>query len=62
MFQKLYNEDGASAVEYGLLIAIIALAVGAAAFLLSPVIGDAFQSGADCISNPSNATCDAPTP
>lgn len=60
MFQKLYNEDGASAVEYGLLIAIIALAVGAAAFVLGPRIGSAFQSGANCIDTPTAAECTAP--
>lgn len=42
-FEKYHNEDGASAVEYGLLIAFIAILVAAAAATLGPVVQDQFE-------------------
>lgn len=46
-FSKLINrrdEDGASAVEYGLLVAAIAAVVVAIVFLLGGVMKDTFQT------------------
>jgi pilus assembly protein Flp/PilA len=55
------DERGASAVEYGLLIAGIAALIVVAVFALGPVVRDAFESTCDVIgSNATPATdCDA---
>jgi pilus assembly protein Flp/PilA len=55
------DERGASAVEYGLLIAGIAALIVVAVFALGPIVRDAFESTCDVVA--SNATpssdCDA---
>lgn len=55
------DERGASAVEYGLLIAGIAALIVVAVFALGPIVRDAFETTCDVIG--SNATpssdCDA---
>ncbi len=43
------NEDGASAVEYGLLVAGIAAVIFAIVFLLGDQINGAFTDTNDCI-------------
>lgn len=43
------TEDGASAVEYGLLVAGIAALVVAVVFLLGGVVGDSFQDTCNAI-------------
>jgi pilus assembly protein Flp/PilA len=47
--QALRNEDGASAVEYGLLVALIAVVIIAAVTLLGLSLEDIFDSVADAI-------------
>ncbi|MDP2773226.1 MAG: Flp family type IVb pilin [Nocardioides sp.] len=49
------NERGASAVEYGLLIAGIAALIVVAVFALGPVVRDAFSD--TCASINSNTAC-----
>ena len=49
------DEKGASAVEYGLLVAGIAAVIVAVVFLLGGQIHDAFKKTSDCIS--SQASC-----
>ena len=44
------RDEGASAVEYGLLIALIAVVVSAGAFALGGALNGLFQSTADCVS------------
>jgi pilus assembly protein Flp/PilA len=53
------NEDGASAVEYGLLVAGIAALIVAIVFLFGGVIKNAFSSTCGKISSSgsANATC-----
>jgi pilus assembly protein Flp/PilA len=53
------EERGASAVEYGLLIAGIAAVIVVAVMALGPVVSDAFSSTKDniCDSATSNAGC-----
>ncbi len=55
------GERGASAVEYGLLIAGIAAIIVVAVFALGPIVRDAFESTCDVIAtNATPATdCDA---
>lgn len=46
------DEDGITAIEYGLIAATMVTAVVAAFGLLTPALGDAFQAIADKITNP----------
>ena len=50
------DEDGASAVEYGLLVAGIAALIVAIVFLFGGVIRDAFQSTCDQVAAGSAST------
>jgi pilus assembly protein Flp/PilA len=49
------DEQGITAIEYGLIAAVMALAISAAFGLLSPALKAAFKSIADTI-NPTAAT------
>jgi pilus assembly protein Flp/PilA len=52
----LKDDDGASAVEYALLVAIIGSALAVAAILLGPAIGNALDVTANCINAGTSAT------
>ena len=47
----LRHDEGASAVEYGLLIAAIAAVIVGIVFLLGKQVQGAFQTTSDCISS-----------
>jgi pilus assembly protein Flp/PilA len=49
------REAGASAVEYGLMIAAIAAVVAAVAFSLGGMVRDAFSSHSACFSSQMNS-------
>ena len=51
------HEDGVTAVEYALMVAIIALLMVAGFFLLFENVQSRFTDTATCISNPGGATC-----
>jgi pilus assembly protein Flp/PilA len=51
------NEDGASAVEYGLLVAAIAAVIAAIVFLLGGNILDAFTTTNDCVDQDAGTAC-----
>jgi Flp pilus assembly pilin Flp len=51
------REDGVTAVEYALMVAIIALLMVAGFFLLFDNIRTAFQDTATCVDNPGGAPC-----
>lgn len=51
------DERGASAVEYGLLVAGIAALVVGAVFLLGGTVTDAFTSTNTCIESGATTTC-----
>ena len=55
------TDDGASAVEYGLLVAAIAALIVVIVFLLGHVVSDVFQKTCDNVSsgttNGASATC-----
>ena len=58
-FQKLINrrdEDGASAVEYGLLVAGIAALIVAVVFLFGGLIKNVFSNTCDKIKNSASIT------
>jgi pilus assembly protein Flp/PilA len=57
---KVRNEEGASAVEYGLLVALIAAVIVVAVFALGGLVKDTFHSTCTSITsqNPSiGSTC-----
>ena len=47
------DESGATAIEYGLIAALIALAIIAGAGALGNQVGSTFNSIADCLKTPS---------
>jgi pilus assembly protein Flp/PilA len=47
----LRHDEGASAVEYGLLVAAIAAVIVGIVFLLGTQVKGAFKTTSDCISN-----------
>jgi Flp pilus assembly pilin Flp len=51
------REDGVTAVEYALMVAIIALLMVAGFFLLFDNVSQAFTDTANCVENPSEAGC-----
>jgi len=53
----LKEEDGASAAEYALILAIIGAAIAIALFALQGAIGNAVNDAATCINNPSSTNC-----
>jgi Flp pilus assembly pilin Flp len=56
------HEDGVTAVEYALMVAIIALLMVAGFFLLFESVQNRFDDTATCVSDPSTANCEAPAP
>ena len=55
------REDGVTAVEYALMVAIIALLMVAGFFLLFENVQTAFNETATCISNPGQDPATCPT-
>lgn len=53
----LRREDGASAVEYGLLVAAIAAIIVAVVFLLGNRVNSAFSKTNSCISAQGSGSC-----
>ena len=51
------REDGVTAVEYALMVAIIALLMVAGFYLLFSEVGGAFSDTADCVSDPGAEGC-----
>ena len=49
----LRDEDGASAAEYALILAIVGTAIAAAAIILGHNISTAINSAATCVKTPS---------
>jgi pilus assembly protein Flp/PilA len=53
----LNEQDGASAAEYALILAIVGAAIAAAAIFLGSTIATAINSAASCISSHGNSGC-----
>ena len=51
------NDDGASAVEYGLLVAAIATVLVAVVFGLGSLVRDVFSKTSTCITTSGSSTC-----
>ena len=57
LIKMLKDDSGASAAEYALILAIIGSVIAIAALGLANAIGNAMDSTATCISNPTSANC-----
>ena len=55
---RFRDQEGATAVEYGIMVALIAVVIIAAVFMLGDNLSDLFQGTADCIENPGADGCD----
>ena len=55
------REDGVTAVEYALMVAIIALLMVAGFFLLFENVQTQFNNTGDCVANPGGASCPSGT-
>jgi pilus assembly protein Flp/PilA len=53
----LNEQDGASAAEYALILAIVGAAIAAAAIFLGAQIADAVNSAGSCISSHGSTGC-----
>ena len=53
----LREEDGVTAIEYGLLAALVAVAIVVGAGLLGTALNDLFGDIAGCLAAPSAAAC-----
>ena len=53
VFAYLRDEDGASAAEYALILAIVGTAIAGAAIILGHNISTAISSAANCVKTPS---------
>ncbi|ESX28679.1 MULTISPECIES: Flp family type IVb pilin [unclassified Mesorhizobium] len=51
------DESGATAIEYGLIAALIALAIMVGAGQLGNALNNKFKDIADCVKDPTNAAC-----
>jgi Flp pilus assembly pilin Flp len=56
------REDGVTAVEYALMVAIIALLMVAGFFFLFNEVGTAFNDTGECVATPGGPDCPAPAP
>jgi pilus assembly protein Flp/PilA len=51
------DEEGATMIEYALLVALIAIVVAAALITLGTTVKTKYSSVSDCVTTPSAATC-----
>jgi Flp pilus assembly pilin Flp len=56
------REDGVTAVEYALMVAIIALLMVAGFYLLFSEVGNAFRDTSTCVSEPGGDACPTDAP
>ncbi len=63
MTRLIKDESGATAVEYGLIVALISIAIVAGAVALGGSLNQLFTDISTCMNNPNTANCSlAPTP
>lgn len=53
----LSDENGASAAEYALILAIVGAGIAVAAIFLGGTIGNVISKAGNCIASPSSGTC-----
>jgi pilus assembly protein Flp/PilA len=54
---RLRQEEGATAVEYGIMVALIAIVIIAAVFALGNTLSTNFENVETCIDAPNDAVC-----
>ena len=59
IYNFLNTEDAVTAIEYGMIAALVAVAVIAGAGILGVNLNDFFQRIADCVTGPAQAVCSA---
>ncbi len=52
------NRDGANAVEYGLIMALVAVVIVVGVIAMSAELGDLFDGMGDCVTDPSACTAE----
>ena len=58
LIRKFYkDESGATLVEYGLLVALIAAAVAVTVYALGDQLNTLFSEMKDCVTSPSSTNC-----
>ncbi len=57
LFAYLSDENGASAAEYALILAIVGAGIAVAAIFLGGTIGNVVSKAGNCIAAPSSTTC-----
>lgn len=58
MLKRLRDQEGATAVEYGIMVALIAVVIITAVALLGDNLSTLFDETADCVANPEAAGCE----
>jgi pilus assembly protein Flp/PilA len=53
----LADEEGATMVEYGIMLALIAVVCAVAVQTLGSNVNTKFQAGGDCVTNPGSGNC-----
>ena len=51
------REDGATAVEYGIMVALIAVVIIAAVFAIGQALQEDFETVQECLEDPDAAVC-----
>jgi pilus assembly protein Flp/PilA len=54
------RDEGASAVEYGLLVALVAVLIAGTVWLLGDALRTQFQGATDCVASASSGQCEIP--
>jgi pilus assembly protein Flp/PilA len=62
MTRLMKDESGATAVEYGLIVALISIAIVAGAVALGTSLNTLFGDIATCMNNPTTTNCTIGTP
>ena len=57
LIRLLREQDGATAIEYGLLVAVIAVVIAGAAIIVGENLSSLFSNVAGCIAAPSVTSC-----
>lgn len=57
LMSYLTDENGASAAEYALILAIVGVGIAVAALALGTAVGGAMNDAATCITTPNAANC-----
>ncbi len=60
IWARLRRDEGVTAVEYGLILALIAGVIIAGLLVLGPALNTLFTNAGNCVAAPAKATCPGP--